>query len=107
MKKIILLFLLNLILSNVFSQNLSPDNVVYINDTPAYYQNQIIVKFNPTLLNTEVINNRQITESDLYDFINPQVITLIEGLGYNTEILRYIPTYEIFPGLTLNEQFSI
>lgn len=107
MKTISILLLLNLIYLNGFSQNFSPENVVYLNDTPAYYQDQIIVKFNPILLDTAVINNREITDSTLYAFIKPAVTDIIAGLGYNTEILRYIHAYKIFSGLTLNEQFSI
>lgn len=55
------------------------DSVVYNADTPLYAKNHIIIKFNPLLVNTETINNTEITGSNAADFVNPLVFDLIAG----------------------------
>jgi hypothetical protein len=50
------LFIFNLVCCfNLLAQNFERSNIHYEEEKPIYYENQIIVKFNPSLLNLEVI----------------------------------------------------
>jgi len=71
-----------------FAQNPPLDSIVRDGEgNPLYFRNQMIVKFHPALVNTTVVDNRNIQSGIVSEFINPLALQMIIDSGYfNSEI---------------------
>ncbi len=69
--------------------------------------NQIVVKFRPDLINQEIVNNREIVNGVLSDFVNPKYLEFIINSGYFNEQLANLPTRKIFRKMTTADNLSV
>ncbi len=103
MKKITIpiLFLL-FSFSSVFGQNFDTSNIVRNGESPAFFRNQIIIKFNPAFIDTSVINDTSVLSGIVEDFINFDLLTLL-GLDQHPLLsgpIAELPVYKIHKKLT-------
>jgi hypothetical protein len=74
---------------------------------PLYLRNQMIVKFHPDLVNTEVVDNRNIQSGIISEFINPLALELIIESGYFNEEIANLSIKKIHHNMTTSETTTI
>ncbi len=107
-QKIVTLAFLMTIGVLTFAQNPPQDSIVWDGEgRPLYLRNQMIVKFHPDLVNTEVVDNRNIQSGIISEFINPLALELIIESGYFNEEIANLSIKKIHHNMTTSETTTI
>lgn len=107
-KKVIALAIFMTINVMVFSQNPLIDPIVRDGEgNPLYLRNQMIVKFHPDLVNTNIVNNRNIQSGIVSEFINPLALQMIIDSGYFNSELANLKISKIHHNMTTAETMTI
>lgn len=108
MKQLIHLLIYSLLgLNTLFAQDLPNDIEYDSNGTAFAIKNSFIVRFNPNLLNNEVIDNLQIQEGVISDFINPEALSNLLIAGFFNEDLLSVPLKRVYTHLRSTDSVSI
>ena len=110
MKHFVASFILLALLFNGLSHAQDFETWNLVNDAegnPMYYENQMIIKFNPNILNQLFIDDPNLIEGPLSSFINPETLNLLIESGYFTEELASLHAWKIHKRMTSIEQVSI
>lgn len=73
----------------------------------AAYNNEIIVKFDPKLIDRSVINNLEKQEGLVTDFINPKLLPIIQSSQFFTKNLSQLSMRRVHTRLSANDTISI
>lgn len=111
MKKILAFILLAFItqVRTTQAQNYERNNIVRDSlENPLYYKNQLIIKFNPDGINTETINNLNIQNGNITNFIKPEIVAFLQSQGFlNSELIPFLNIYKIHKRMTTKDTISI
>lgn len=91
------------------AQNYERNNIVRDSlENPLYYNNQLIIKFNPDGINTETIDNLNIQNGNIATFIKPEIIAFLQAQGLlNSELIPFLNIYKIHKRMTTKDTISI
>lgn len=79
--------------------------VQYINGKPAFMSNELLISFGPTEVINEAIDNQELNDGPLSQFVKGEALALIQqSTGVN---LKNAPTRKIFLGMTSGDSLSI
>ena len=88
-----------------FSTKQKPLTPVYINGVPSYNDNEIVIRFDPSMLNYDAIDKKEFQVGILADFVKPFVITAMEQkFMYDW---KNASTFKIFTNMTSADTVSI
>lgn len=74
---------------------------------PLYFKNQMIVKFNPDLVNIAVIDNKEIQSGLVSEFINPIALQMIIDSGYFHEEIANLNIWKIHQNMTTSDILTV
>ncbi|MEI7978518.1 MAG: S8/S53 family peptidase [Bacteroidota bacterium] len=77
------------------------------NGDPIYFKHQIIIAFNPELLNKIIINDSNFVNGVLANFLSDSAITLINSFGLWNETLANSITHKIYRSLDTDDTLSL
>ncbi len=111
MKKIkhTLLLLGMVTLTNLaFSQSAIEDSIVWDSvGNPLYFKNEIIIKFNPSMVNTQVIDDRSKQSGIVSEFLDTTLLQILIDSGYFTQELLNLSIKKIHHNMTTAETTSV
>ncbi|MDI1234081.1 MAG: S8 family serine peptidase [bacterium] len=112
MKKIIYSFFLIILFFSyieAISQNVFlPDSIIRNNEgKPLYMRNQMIVKFNPSIVDTALVNDTNLQTGIISDFINPFALQMIIDSGYFNSSIANLNIKKIHRKMLIFDTLSI
>ena len=82
------------------------DSIVRIDGVPNYFWNEMIIKFNPKLVDSSVINDRNIQTGIVSDFLNKHALSLIIENNYFDSLFANLKIKKIHHNLTIYDDSS-
>lgn len=77
------------------------------NGNPLYFKHQIIIAFNPDLLNKSIIDNKEFVHGKLTDFFTQEAIDLASSIGLWNDEISNTPTSKIYSFLDSDDTLSL
>lgn len=93
--------------SAYISNDIDSSNIVFINDTPAYVKNQIIVRFDSSIVNADQVNDGLMKYGNLPVFVKSNAISIIGNKLGNQSLTSLITVKKIFENLKTTDTISI
>ena len=107
--KFLLLILITALTKLGLAQDFESARIVYDSaNVPLYYQDQLLVKFNPEIINKDNIDNVELRSGNISTFITSYGREIMIRSGYiNSELLNSFSVYKIYHNLRTSDTSSI
>lgn len=79
--------------------------IVFNGTTPVRFQNELLVRFWPSAINPITINNKELTQGVLAEFLTPEAMLAVND-ALRVDATKY-PCYKVFPRMIMADSISI